>query len=86
MCKNEFIQLYSNRYFVSVTVVSQEAIAKQLEQMHWDIMKLLSLGVSEEWLKETDMNPQQTKDLLKGLLYLRERNKDLQENHPYSLG
>jgi len=64
----------------------QDAIVMQLEQMHWDIMKLLSLGVSEEWLKETDMNPQQIKDLLKGLLYLRERNKDQQNDHSYSLG
>jgi len=53
-------------------------MANQLEQMHWDIMKLLSLGVSEEFLRETQMSPQQTKDLLKGLLYLRERYEDLQ--------
>lgn len=44
--------------------------------VHWDIAKLLELGVNEEWLKTTNPTPQQMKDLLKGLLYLRERAKD----------
>lgn len=42
-------------------------------QMHWDIAKLLSLGVSEELLMEDAMTPLRAKELLKGLLYLRER-------------
>lgn len=44
----------------------------EIAQMHWDITKLLSLGVSEEFLKE-GVTPLQARDLLKGLLYLRER-------------
>ena len=40
--------------------------------MHWDITKLLSLGISEAFLKE-GVTPLQARDLLKGLLYLRER-------------
>lgn len=54
-----------------------EEITMQLNKIvHWDIAKLLELGVSEEWLKITNPTPQQIKDLLKGLLYLRERAKD----------
>ena len=39
---------------------------KEIAQMHWDITKLRSLGVSEEVLRDT--MPLQAK----GLLYLRE--------------
>ena len=45
--------------------------------VHWEIAKLLELGVSEEWLKETNPTSQQIKDLLKGFLYLREWSKDM---------
>jgi hypothetical protein len=41
--------------------------------MHWDIMKLLSLGVSEKFIRESNMTPDQARELVKGLLYLRER-------------
>lgn len=45
----------------------------ELMQMHWDIKKLLELGVSEKFLKECRVTPEQARDLVKGLLYLRER-------------
>ena len=45
--------------------------------VHWEIAKLLELGVSEEWLKTANPTPQQIKDLLKGFLYLREWSKDM---------
>lgn len=48
----------------------------QLKQMHWDIMKLLSMGVDEKFLQEAKITPAQARDLVKGLLYLRERYKD----------
>jgi hypothetical protein len=48
----------------------------QIVQMHWDITKLLSLGVDEKFLKETKITPAQARDLVKGLLYLRERYKE----------
>jgi hypothetical protein len=48
----------------------------QIVQMHWDITKLLSLGVDEKFLKETKITPVQARDLVKGLLYLRERYKE----------
>lgn len=48
----------------------------QLKQMHWDIMKLLSMGVDEKFLQESKITPAQARDLVKGLLYLRERYKD----------
>lgn len=44
--------------------------------MHWDVAKLLSLGVDENFLKTASLKPEQTRDLVKGLLYLRERFKD----------
>ena len=44
-----------------------------LRQMHWDIAKLLELGVDEKFLPESRVTPKQTGDLVKGLLYLKER-------------
>ncbi|MGI0039421.1 MAG: hypothetical protein ACREAO_06365 [Nitrososphaera sp.] len=46
---------------------------ESMVQMHWDISKLLSFGVDEKFLKESDITPDQARDLLKGILYLRER-------------
>jgi hypothetical protein len=45
----------------------------ELAQMHWDVSKLLSFGVSEEFLMESGITPQEATDLVKGALYLRER-------------
>lgn len=45
-------------------------------QMHWDITKLLSMGVDEKFLQEAKLTPAQARDLVKGLLYLRERYKE----------
>jgi hypothetical protein len=45
----------------------------EIVQMHWDIMKLLSLGVDKEFLSKSSMTPTEARELLKGLLYLRER-------------
>jgi hypothetical protein len=48
-----------------------------LKHMHWDIAKLLELGVDEKFLLENEITPTQARDLVKGLLYLKERyNKD----------
>jgi hypothetical protein len=44
-----------------------------LKQMHWDIAKLLELGVDEKFLFESNITPEQARDLVKGLLYLKER-------------
>ncbi|AIF84089.1 hypothetical protein NTE_02032 [Candidatus Nitrososphaera evergladensis SR1] len=48
----------------------------ELVNMHWDIVKLLSLGVDEKFLQESNITPEQARDLVKGLLYLRERYAD----------
>lgn len=45
----------------------------QILQMHWDISKLLSLGVEEDFLKESNLSASEARDLVKGLLYLKER-------------
>ena len=44
-----------------------------LKQMHWDIAKLLELGVDEKFILESNITPEQARDLVKGLLYLKER-------------
>jgi len=41
--------------------------------MHWDIAKLLEMGVDANFLRESNITPEQARDLVKGLLYLRER-------------
>ena len=50
-----------------------EPQSPNLKQMHWDIAKLLELGVDEKFLGESDITPEQARDLVKGLLYLKER-------------
>lgn len=45
---------------------------QEIQQMHWDIAKLLELGVDPEWLMESNVTPKQARELLKGMLYLRE--------------
>ncbi|MFY3741825.1 MAG: hypothetical protein HMLIMOIP_002285 [Candidatus Nitrosomirales archaeon] len=40
--------------------------------MHRDLAKLLQLGVSEKWLSEVNITPEQARGLLMGILYLRE--------------
>jgi len=44
-----------------------------LKQMHWDIAKLLELGVDEKFLFESTITPEQARDLVKGILYLKEK-------------
>ncbi len=44
-----------------------------LKQMHSDIAKLLELGVDEKFLFESSISPEQARDLVKGLLFLKEK-------------
>lgn len=50
-----------------------EELLQNLKQMHWDIAKLLELGVDEKFLSESSITPEQARDLLKGLLFLKEK-------------
>ncbi len=50
-----------------------ESQVPDLKQMHWDIAKLLEMGVDANFLQESNVTPEQARDLVKGLLYLRER-------------
>ena len=43
----------------------------EIAQLHWDITKLLEMGLDEEWVRQ--LTPAQATDLVKGLLYLKER-------------
>lgn len=47
---------------------------REVAQLHWGMSKLLELGVSEEFVK--GMTETEITDLVKGLLYLRERYKE----------
>jgi hypothetical protein len=46
----------------------------EIESVYKDYAKLLELGVNEHLLRE--MTPKEAKELLKGLLYLREMYKN----------
>lgn len=50
----------------------ETCIISAIDDMAREMTKLVSLGVDEQVLAEAHPSPQQTKDLLKGLLYLRE--------------
>lgn len=50
--------------------------SEQLRSLHWDIAKLLEMGVRPDIVNQ--MSLEQVRDMLKGLLYLREKYKDLQ--------
>ena len=54
---------------VNNMVQSQGAV-----ELHWGISKLLELGISEELIK--DLTENEIADLVKGLLYLKERYKE----------
>jgi hypothetical protein len=56
----------------AITCVPEQQ-SPNLKQMHWDIAKLLELGVDEKYLEESNITPEQARDLVKGLLYLKER-------------
>jgi transposase len=47
---------------------------REVTQLHWGIFKLLELGVSEKIVK--DLSENEITDLVKGLLYLKERYKN----------
>ena len=44
-------------------------------QTHWDISKLLALGVNAELIQQ--LSAQEIRDLLKGLLYLKARYAEI---------
>ena len=48
-----------------------------LKAIHWDCAKLLELGVSEQLVRE--LSPSESRDLLKGIFYLKMRYEDEQE-------
>ncbi|HEX7032719.1 MAG TPA: hypothetical protein VF172_06955 [Nitrososphaera sp.] len=56
-----------------------ESQVPDLKQMHWDIAKLLEMGVDANFLLESNITPEQARDLVKGLLYLRERFRKEEE-------
>lgn len=49
------------------------------ELMNWDMRKLIELGVREEFFLMNELTSQQLEDMVKGLLYLREKYPDFWE-------
>lgn len=45
---------------------------QQISQMHAHLAKLLEFGVDEEWLATSNITLEQARELLKGILYLKE--------------
>lgn len=50
---------------------TESIVGYELKSIHWDIVKLLELGVSEDFIRQ--LNSHEARELLKGLLYLLER-------------
>ena len=50
---------------------NEHALSAQIKETHWDLQMLLTLGVDEKWLVESNPSPKQLNDLVKGLLYLK---------------
>ncbi|MGI0019520.1 MAG: hypothetical protein ACREAY_03515 [Nitrososphaera sp.] len=51
----------------------------EIAQLHWDITKLLEMGINEELARQ--LTPAQARDLVKGLLYLREKYRGWEDGH-----
>ena len=47
--------------------------------MNWDMAKLIELGMKEEFFVMNEFTSQQLQDMVKGLLYLREKYPDFWE-------
>ncbi len=45
---------------------------QEIALMHAHMSKLLELGVDAEWLSKSNITPDQARELLKGVLYIRE--------------
>lgn len=52
-------------------VYKLELPESKIIQLDWDITKLLSLGVDENFLRTSNLTPREAKELVKWLLYLR---------------
>jgi hypothetical protein len=48
----------------------------ELSLMHAHLAKLLELGVDGEWLEQMKITPDQARQLLMGILYLREMHSE----------
>jgi hypothetical protein len=57
-----------------LTPRAENGIRYELKSIHWDTVKLLELGVSEDFIRQ--LNSHEARELLKGLLYLLERYSD----------
>ncbi len=62
---------------IKMTMSQASPTAAELAMMHWDCAKLLELGVSEQAVRR--MTLPEAREILKGLLYLRERYRGVAE-------
>ena len=72
VCNRRYTSLLLCKKAVALFILQE----REMLLMHWDIAKLLALGVEEDFLKTANLTPEQARDLVKGLLYLKERFKD----------
>lgn len=52
--------------------ILSQLIPERLSEFQWTIAKLVDLGVNEMWLQDANPTPGQARELLKGILYLKE--------------
>lgn len=53
---------------------------QEIALMHAHMAKLLELGVDEEWLSRSNLSPDEARELLKGILYLKEMHPQFYEH------
>lgn len=54
----------------------KEIKVPELKALHWDFAVLLELGLSADFVSQ--LSAMQARDLVKGILYIKEIQKDLQ--------
>ena len=55
-----------------MTTMTTAEYAVKLEELDRILAKLIELGVSKEWLMEANQNTETARQLLKGILYLKQ--------------
>jgi hypothetical protein len=49
-----------------------QQVSERMTEFQWTIAKLIEIGVNEDWLRKANPTHSQARDMLKGLLYLKE--------------
>jgi hypothetical protein len=61
-------------------MILMESKAEQIRKIHFDLAKLLELGMSAEWIEKMNLSPDEILGFVKGMLYLKERYGEREAN------